>query len=369
MLILLTIPVFFTKILGEKTGITYELGRIHFTDREWQMKYNLNMTHYYETSKIMENCTDQISRICESIENRYCQHFFLRSTQFLETVKFDDRQLEVHGRSKRFFFVVFIPFLVGVTVMSLLASLATDKKALQIVKGELDANLDMLKEAISTTKNLMDTHEKMMHDLESGIKNINDLLNKLNDKVNRNQYLNNLLFTISFAMIDHNKNQKKLLDLFNGDAEKNVFNVVDCSQFVREIKSANKKLSSTNFTLAPITIDRVKFLTATIKQSDDMISILLRVPIVQKFENIIYEFTPIPFKYENQLHILDMEPTTYFTHNNGSKILFAASNMDCKTIRNYYCATTFLEIILMPYQSASDLWIPMNSRKHALINQ
>lgn len=333
----------FTVINCEKIGLTFEVGRMHFSDKEWQMSYTVNMTQYHETSIVMENCTDQISRICDIMENNYCQHFFSRSMQFQETINFDKRRLVAHKRSKRLFFLIFVPFIVGVSSMALLSSLATDKKALQIVKQELGANLNMLEKTIHTTKNLIEIHEKMIQDLENGVINLSNLINKLNDKIDRNQHLNNILFTVAFAMIDHNKNQNKLLNLFNGDAEKNVFNIIDYGQFLSELRKVNKRLSPSNFMVAPITVDRVKLLTTSVTQELDTISILLRVPVVQKTENIIYEFTPIPFKYDNQLYILDSDPTSYFVSGNGTKVLYLGANMQCDTSRNFTLCRNIFE--------------------------
>lgn len=322
-------------------GITIELSRMHFTNKEYQINYELNTTQYHETTFLVKDCIKQIAEMCNDSENRFCYHFLMKTKKFHGSVKFDNRYIKFHKKSKRIpLLIIAIPFIVGVMTMALLQSLAQNRAAMKTVKSELSANFDILQQAINTTHDTLLTHEEILGNLERGITNLTEALNRLNDKVDRNRYFSDILNIILFTMIEHNEFQEKLLKLYEDDdradvfRKTDVFRIIDFGEFCQTLEEINATLDHDR-EIIPITFGKRKFVTSSIEQQANDISILLNVPIVEKTENIIYEFIPIPFKQADQLYILDSNAMGYFMSEDGEKLAYSESNMECKTLENY----------------------------------
>lgn len=58
------------------------IGRLHLSDRKWEIQYILNLTEYKETTKLLQECIDTLSTICENGQNPLCPIFLSKSCIF-----------------------------------------------------------------------------------------------------------------------------------------------------------------------------------------------------------------------------------------------------------------------------------------------
>lgn len=318
----------------EKYGLEYEVGQLYYADSEWLLRYNIEFTDYHETTKTLEHCVEKLTKICSIRKDKLCKFFIDKTKRFEANVRIDTEQLKIYKRNKRFIFFI-IPVILGVTSMALLSSLAANRHALQTVKSELDANLNMLEHSIKTTKNMMDINEKIFEDMETHIANISFTIKTLHKTVDEYQFFNNILHVITFMMIEHNEDQSRLMNLYNGKAAEYIFNVVDYGAFLKHVDYINKTNLKSFQEIPPMTLDMLSFIDYSINKGETNTSIFIRLPIVNKKSFTIYEYIPIPFENGENLCIINIDATYYYRDSN--KIFLLKKQMDryCKTVNRF----------------------------------
>lgn len=359
----------------KKRGLMYELGEMHYAESEWQLQYNLKYSDYEETSVILDDCVNKLIKICGQRNHKLCDFFIGKTKEFHSVVKIDIEQLELYKRNKRFLF--FIPLIIlGVTSMALLSSLKSNREALQTIKIELDANLDMLSQGIETTKSVLNIHEQILADFEKQLINLSEAIERLNKKVDEQNYFTYILNLVTFSMIQHNRDHNRLMNLYDKKANHYLFTIINYGEYRQVVKELNKNLHPL-FQVSPSGLNMVDFLKYSIEKDGANTTIHVRLPIIRKEANKLYEYIPVPFEQDGNLYILNMDTTLFYK--NGKNEIFIPPKLDkyCQTIETYtICRNIMQDALSNPTQcfsalitnNATDLCVykPLEKRNYAI---
>lgn len=339
----------------DKRGLKYEVGEMHYAVGEWHLKYELKYNEYYETTKTLENYVAKLTKICKKEDYKLCKFFLGKTKQFQNDVKIDTEQLRLYRRDKRFLFVIPVLVVLGVTTMALLSSMKSERDALNQVKSELEANLDMLEKSINTTEKMLDIHEEIFDDFDAQRLNLEEAIQRLNKTVTNHHYFTNILHTITFLMMQHNKDQTRLLHLYDATVTQHIFSIVNYDEFLQAVKVLNKYWEPM-YQAPPMELNMINFLKHSIDRENSLTTILLRVPKIRKEKNMLYEYIPIPFEEENELYILDMDATLYFKNDENEILIPPKLDRYCKTIENYtICRDIMVDALQIPTKCFSTL--------------
>lgn len=320
-----------------------DVGKLHLTEQKWEIQYVLNLTEYTETSEILHECINGLKTVCRDGKNPLCAYFEHATENINTAIEADNARLHTLNRSKRF--IVFIPIVLGVTVVAFWAGMTTAKSAINSIKDEMRENLDVIEQAANLTISTLNTMEKFAEDNDKNILKLQEAINNNTKNIELQTRFFNIINVISFSTQMHEKMQIKLNDIYYGDIESRLFEVIDIGEFLSVKTKINKQLGP-NLTLPNITSTlQNKFIRAYTNFNNTHLTLSIHLPVIRKSSHNISEIIPLPIQENNTTFILDMPTTTYFK--NGSRIqLFPDDKTKkslCKTQNKKTICNTLLE--------------------------
>lgn len=319
------------------------VGRLHLSEQKWEIQHVLNLTEFMETSKVLEECIDNLKTVCNYGNNPLCS-YFERATENLNTaVETDTSKLATLSRKKRF--LVFIPIIIGVSIVSLWAGISLAKSAIDSIKDDVRANLDIIGQAANISITELEMMEQFMKDNDEKMAMLQTAINNNTKNLGLQTRFFNIINVISFSAQLHEKMEIKLNDIYFGDIDARLFEIIDLQKFLKTMKSINERLSP-NLTLPNITtISRNAFIKTFTDFNSTHLTVSVDLPVMRKFGYNISELVPLPIGENGKVYILDMPTTTYYE--NGSQILMFPNGETkdslCKMQDELTICNTFLE--------------------------
>lgn len=322
---------------------SHDVGQLHLSGQKWEIQHVLNLTEYIETSAILKDCIDNLNTVCSHGNNPLCSYFTRATENINMAIEADTSKLSTLSRNKRF--IIFIPIILGVTIVSFWAGIVVAKSAMNSIKEEIRDNLDIIEQAANITISSVETMEKFIKDTDAQMLKLQEAINNNTRNLELQARFFNIINVISFSAQLHEKMQIKLNDIYYGDIESRLFEIIDFREFSKTVAKINKKLEP-KLTLPEITsMSRNKFIKTYTGFNETHLTISVDLPVIRKSGFNISEFIPLPIRENDKLYMLDMPTTTYYI--NGTNIqLFPDENTRkslCKTHEKMTICNTFLE--------------------------
>lgn len=310
---------------------SHDVGQLHISGQKWEIQHVLNLTEYTETSTILNNCIDSLRNVCEQKDNPLCTYFQHATENINTAVQADTSKLDILSRKKRF--LIFIPVILGVTVISLWAGFTVAKSAMNSVKDEIRDNLDLIERAGNLSIANLEIIERYIKDSDAHMLKLQEAINNNTQNIELQSRFFGIINVISFSAQLHEKMQIKLNDIYYNDVESRLFEIIDFSEFKATVAKINEKLKP-NLMLPNITsMARNKFIKSYTEYNNTHLTVSVDLPVIRKSGYNVSEFVPIPLMENGKLYMLDLKTTSYFK--NGSNIqLFPDDNT-----RNSLCKT------------------------------
>lgn len=322
---------------------SHDVGRLHISGQKWEIQHVLNLTEYTETSAILRDCIENLRDVCEYKNNPLCT-YFQRATENINTaIEADTSKLNSLSRKKRF--IIFIPVVLGVTVVALWAGIAIAKSAMNSIKDEIRDNLELIERAGNLSISNLEIIEKYVKDTDAHISKLQEAINNNTQNIELQSRFFSIINVISFSAQMHEKMQIKLNDIYYNDIESRLFEIIDFTEFSKTVSKINERLKP-NLMLPNITsMSRNKFIKPYTEFNRTHLTVSVDLPVIRKAGFDISEFVPLPMKEKDKLYMLDMKTTTYFK--NGSNFqLFpddGTRNSLCKTQDKVTICNSLLE--------------------------
>lgn len=145
-------------MVNAENFVLNNMGQLHLSEQKWKIQYVLNLTEYKETSKLLQECVDTLNSACSNKRNQFCSYFEHATKNLNTEIETDISKLNHLIRHKRF--IIFIPILIGITVLGFYAGMEIAKQSLYSLKEELQENLNMIEQAANITTSAIDLQEK-----------------------------------------------------------------------------------------------------------------------------------------------------------------------------------------------------------------
>lgn len=340
------VTIFLNFIVYGKSQIVHkqEMGNLHLSQQRWEFIYELNLQEYFETSILLDECIKKLQVVCNQIDNPMCDIFLTKSKQFLSQLEEDTATIKGLQRSKRALIAVGV-FIVGVTVIALIASIAVQFKAVKEMKQEIRDTLNNMDTMAKISKKMIENQEKQIEAIELEMRKVGEGLNNLTNIVNGNQHFNNLLHIVSMSMIEHNRIQNKLINIYSDDIKLQMINMIDFDKLRDEFDKTYEQLGS-NFMLPPIeSLRKLKFITSELSNEENIVRLKFLVPVISRTSFKMFELIPIPFDKEDDLYILNMEQTKFIEVENQIYSI-NGNNFPCEQFGKItVCNTIFYEYL------------------------
>lgn len=333
----------FTHYVGAKQFFVKEDGILHLSEQKWEIQHTLNIAEYINTTEVLKECIDTLNRICEDGINPLCSYFKRATNEINTEIMTDALNLKNLSRGKRF--IVTIPLVLGISIVSLWAGMMFKSSAIKSIRDEIHGNLEIIDHAanismasIHLIKEVSEQNDRSFREFQSAInnntKNIHALMNFFN-----------AINVISFAAQSHERMQIKLNDIHYGDLDSRLFEVIDYNEFSDTLRKINKMLEPELSLPNIITMSRNKFIKTYTDFNSTHLTVSVVLPVIRKRGFNMAEFIPLPMEENDKLYILDMPTTTYYE--NGTRFLLipneATKNSLCKTQDRVTICNSFLE--------------------------
>lgn len=330
-------------------------GALYISDQEWIIEYNFNLEAYFETTEILKDCIGKMKNFCSKHNNILCNYFIDVSEKFKNDVAKDTRKIIFLKREKRFVPLIIISVL-GISVISGLTAFAATKLALGEVKNELITNYDLLEKSYEIAERSNNATLNAIAELENRVEEIR--LN-LTEKIDRNNFFQNAISVILFALRAHDHLHSKLLHFFLGDMKQKAYSLTDFDSLSNQIAQINANLSSELFLPdinSPSMLELLKFSSKT--NNTDLVY-KIHIPVLRRAQLNLFEIIPIPFMVNNDLMIINIEDTLLVREKTD---IFSLSDFDsgkyCKSLPNFtICNSLILITMLRPKPCINDIFL------------
>lgn len=326
-----------------KGHYSHDVGQLHLSGQKWEIQHVLNLTEYMETSTILRDCIGNLNAICAQNDNSMCSYFQRATENINMAIEADTSKLSSLSRNKRF--LIFIPIIIGVSVVSLWAGITIAKSAMNSVKEEIRDNLDLIEQAGNFSMYNMKMIEDFVKDTDAQMLKLQDAVNNNTNNLRLQARFFNIINVITFSAQMHEKMQIKLNDIYYNDIESRLFEIIDFNEFLKTVGEINGKLKP-NLMLPNITsMGRNKFIKSYTEFNQTHLTVSVDLPVIRKAGFNVSEFIPLPIMENATLFMLDMKTTSYYK--NGTNIqVFPdddTKNTLCKTQDKMTICNTFLE--------------------------
>lgn len=145
MLKILVFAVFCTHYTGAQKFFIKDSGYLHLSEQKWEIQHVLNLTEYMEITEVLMECIDTLNNVCEDGINPLCT-YFQRATGNIKTEFLaDSSRLKLLSRPRRF--IISIPMVVGISIVSLWAGMLLKSSAIKTIRDEIHGNLGIIEQA------------------------------------------------------------------------------------------------------------------------------------------------------------------------------------------------------------------------------
>lgn len=207
------------------------VGKLHLTEQKWDIQYVFNLTEYKETSKVLHECIRDLKNICTDGQNPLCKYFERATEKISSDIDADFTKLDTFKRSKRF--IVFIPVILGITVVAFWAGMMVEKSAINSIRDEIRDNIDMIEQAANLTISALDTMDNMTRDNNKIFSYLQNAIENNTRNIEIQKRISNIINIVSLSAQMHEKMQIKLNDVFYGDVHSRLFEVIDFGEFLK----------------------------------------------------------------------------------------------------------------------------------------
>lgn len=328
----------------EQSFLLKDSGKIVFFENEKTIKFEVDLRNYYKNADLILNTTKELSIVCnELVEKHDCEYFVNSYTQHAQTVKNNVNIIKegIKKRHRRS-----IGRWIGKRVSELLKNFAY-YTIFDLILGKSDSIMNNESERkvniqeLELQKRMIEAEQKLLNETKMEI----ELRNKEKNKYDKYLYMMNV---IDMLYSSHLKDTMNFKGLMSDQLKSTFLNVVQWERFKMEKDHINSELLLSNLTLPELDIlDIIHISRMESRKNETHIIILVHLPVLS-IENSfgLYEYIPIPFNYESETLMLNLNPG-YFYRNN-SEIRFFAFNDEqfCKKAKNWtFCNTLATEIV------------------------
>lgn len=322
---------------------TKDAGMLHLSEQKWEIQHVLNLTEYVETTQLLGECIEALNTVCENGTNPLCLYFEHATSNLNTEIQADTAKLKTLSRSKRFMFS--IPLVVGVSIVALWAGTTLKNAAIKSIRDEIQENLHLIEQAANMSISSVNLIEQMIKDNDRNMRKFQIAINNNTRNLDSLTRFFNVINVISFTAQSHERMQIKLNDIYYGDINSRLFEIIDFDTFSKTMDMINERLKP-NLTLPNIiTMSRNKFIKTYTNYNSTQLTISVNLPIMRKRGFNMFEFIPLPIEENGKLYILDIPTTTYYQ--NGSRLLLLPEEKTrdtfCKTQDGTTICNSFLE--------------------------
>lgn len=333
----------FVYCASARNHFTNNVGRLHLSEQKWEIQHVLNLTEYMETTDILKECIDNLKTVCKDGENPLCS-YFQRATENLNlAIETDTSKLKILARRKRF--IIFIPIVIGVSIVSLLSGIFLAKSAIDSIKDDVRENLKIIEQAANISIAQIEMMKEFIKDNDDRMASIQSAINNNTRNIELQTRFFNIINVISFSAQLHERMQIKLNDIYYGDIDSRLFEIIDYHEFLNTMGIINVQLGP-NLSLPNITsMSKNRLIKTYTDFNSTHLTVSVDLPVIRKNGFDISEFIPLPIDEKEKTYLLDIPVTTYYV--NDSKILlFPDENTKkalCKSQDSLTVCNTFLE--------------------------
>lgn len=322
---------------------THDIGHLHLSEQKWELQHVLNLTEYMETSDVLKECVGKLNSVCREGKNPLCSYFKRATENINMEMEANTSNLHTLKRNRRF--IVFVPIVIGVTIVSFWAGIMVAKAAMNSIKDELRGNLEIIEQAANISIHSIDLMEKFMKETDKNMLQMQEAINNNTKNIELQTRFFNIINVITFTAQIREKMQIKLNDIYYGKTDSRLFEIIEFQEFLNNLRKINEKLKP-NLTLPNITsMSKNKFIKTYTDFNETHLTVSVDLPVMRKSGFNISEIIPLPIQENGTTYILDIPTTQFYT--NGSKVLLfpdeKTKNTLCKTERDLTICNTFLE--------------------------
>lgn len=343
MLKILIFVAVYTHFTEAEKFFVKDAGYLHLSEQKWEIQHTLNLTEYIETTEVLKECIDTLNSVCSDGINPLCS-YFQRATNNINTeIVIDSLKLNKLSRQKRF--VVSIPIVLGISIVSLWAGMMLKSSAMKTIRDEIHGNLEIIEQAANISISSMHLMEELTKSNDQNMHEFQDAINNNTRNLNSLMRFFNAINVVSFSAQSHEKMQIKLNDIYYGDLDSRLFEVIDFQEFSDTVEKINKMLEPELSLPNIITMSRNKFIRTYTDYNSTHLTVSVDLPVIRKRGFHMAEFIPLPMEENEKLYILDIPTTTYYE--NGTRFLQfpeeTTKNLLCKTQDSTTICNSFLE--------------------------
>lgn len=324
--------------------VTNKIGQLYLSGGKYEIQYVLNITEYKETTKLLEDCIDNLKTICEKNQNPLCTYFLHETKNIHTQLQSDMHKMNALSRQKRF--IIFIPILIGVAMFSFWSGMYMTKVTLDSIKNGMDENLNIIEEAANITFSALTTQEQYIKDADMRFSKLENSIN--NNSLNIELYAQffGIVNTVLFAAQKHERIQTKLNHVYSGKIHGRLFEIIDYAEFLEAIENINKKIKP-NYMLPKInSMTKNNFVEPFSEFNATHLIVSVDLPVFETTGLDMLEFIPFPMRENNSLYMLDMKTIKYYVNN--SKIYLLSDDTQ-KSLCKSQEKTTILFLFLFFY--------------------
>lgn len=299
---------------AEQPIIYHSLGNLHFSYQKWEFRYDLNLNDFYNISIALDECINKLKEICNTTKDKGCETFIQKANNFQTKIQIDVFNIKNLQRSKREPVTIAL-VLIGTTIMSLIATISVQAKALEKMRSELNENLKTIENLSETSKNMIEIQEDQIENLQKGFNSMSKQIANISNVINTNNEKHNIIEFITMTMIEHETIRNQILNIYSDNRKLQILNIIDLKQLMNEMEKINTKLLP-NFTIPEInTLNSLSNIQNKIINTDHGITISYYFPIIETRGYTLFEITPIPFVKDNNIFIISENKTTFIIFN------------------------------------------------------
>lgn len=105
--------------INTQSFVSNNIGNLHLSGKKWEIQYVLNLTEYKETSELLRECVDTLTKACKGGQNPLCPYFIHETKNLNTELQADISKLNVLTRQKRLIWLLIVPVLIGTTLLGL----------------------------------------------------------------------------------------------------------------------------------------------------------------------------------------------------------------------------------------------------------
>lgn len=330
-----------TCTIDSENYVLDNVGFLHLSEQKWRIQHVLNLTEYKETSILLKECVNSLNVVCENSQNEFCSYFQHATKNLNVEIDTDISKLNTLLRKKRF---IFIPIILGVTVVGFWAGIILAKSTLVSMKLEIERNLDLIEETANLSIAAINMQEKLIKDLDEKLHILESTVNDNTQNLKLFSKFHGIINVVLFSAHLHEKMQTKLNHIYSGELRTRLFEVIDYGNFLIILKRINEQLKP-NLQLPKIdSMGKNTFIDAYTEFNTTHLTVSVELPVIRTSKFLMSELIPIPILENNKLFILDMN-TIRFYRNDSQYQTFSieTQNSLCKTQDRVTICNTFLD--------------------------